>query len=269
MMGYCIEIMRFRIHLQILNKNAFLPVDYQYAMSAAIYKLISHGDEAYSRFLHNEGYSSGGLKHFKLFTFSALSLPKFKLWRDKGVFELIDKQVSFVVSFMADQAAEAFVKGMFVNQQLSIGDRFNRIDAEVSTIEALPRPVFSETMEYRCLSPLTLSIAEPGKKHATYLEATDSRFGLQLFNNLISKSLAFVVAGADAYEAPFESLKFELLGENKTKLIAIKAYTDGQTRVRGNLCTFRLTAPVFLHELGYYGGFGEGNAMGFGCGEAK
>jgi CRISPR-associated endoribonuclease Cas6 len=257
--------MRFKIHLQTRNTRAFLPVDYQYAMASAVYKLIQKGDEAYSRFLHEEGFSAGGLKRFKLFTFSPLALPRFTLQKAKGLFELHGPELSFTVSFMADKAAEAFVKGMFADQQLRIGDRFNQVDMEVRSIEAMPVPLFQDTMEYKCMSAVKLSKIEKGKKHETYIFPDDPQFGEFLINNLISKSLAYKLAGNDIYEAPFEGYKFELLGEFKTKKIKIKPYTPEETEVRGSIFKFRLTAPSFLQEIGYYAGFGENNAMGWGC----
>jgi CRISPR-associated endoribonuclease Cas6 len=51
-----------------------LPFNYQYPLSAAIYKIIQRADEAYAAFLHNEGYQRQG-KSFKLFTFSSIQTP--------------------------------------------------------------------------------------------------------------------------------------------------------------------------------------------------
>jgi len=259
--------MRFKIHLKIKNRTAFLPVDYQYLMSSAVYKLIKQGDEDYSNFLHDEGFSAGGLKRFKLFTFSPLRLPKYKLWKEKGVFELLEKETSFIVSFMADRAAEAFVKGMFQNQQFSIGDRFNQVDVEVSMIEAMPQPLFLDTMEYQSQSPIVIKKKEAGKKHDTYLVPDHPEFGEFLINNLISKAMAFQIASKEYAEKPFDNFCFELLGDYKNKLIKIRPYTPEETQVKGSLFRFRLTAPSLLQEIGYYAGFGVDNGMGFGFGE--
>src|SRR5690606_13037472 len=101
--------MRFNINLQVTSKKHFLPLDYQYAMASAVYKLIAKGDEAYSKFLHDKGFSTGGLKRFKLFTFSPLVLPKYTPWKDKSLFELHGDKLSFTVSFKTEKAAEAFI----------------------------------------------------------------------------------------------------------------------------------------------------------------
>lgn len=259
-----IDIMRFKIYLHIKNRLALLPMDYQYLMSSAVYKLIQRGDEAYSKFLHDEGYTPGGLKRFKLFTFSSLQLPKYTMVREKGVFELHGREASFIISFMVDAAAEAFVKGMFVNEAISIGDKYNQVDMEVLRVEGMPQPLFREVMEYKCISPVTVGKKEKDRKHETYLFPDHPEFGDFIVNNLIAKSLAYRLAESDAYAHPFEDFRFQLLGEYKTKKITIKPFTKEAIDVRGSLFRFRLTAPVVLQEIGYYAGFGENNAMGFG-----
>lgn len=255
--------MRFKIHVQHKSRKAFLPIDYQYAMASAVYKLIAKGDHAYSRFLHDEGFSPGGLKRFKLFTFSPLVLPQYTIWKEKELFELHGNTLSFIVSFMADKAAEAFVKGMFRDQHISIGDRFNQLDMEVTMVEAMPVPLFTNTMQYRCLSPLVIELREPGQRYETYVAPDDVQFGNLLIQNLVAKCTALNLLHA---EAPLEKipLQFLLTGGYKSKLITIKPHTKEQTKVRGFVFDFTLTAPEFIQEMGFYAGFGMNNAMGFG-----
>jgi len=57
------------------NKGQFIPINYQYPLSACIYKIIERADAAYSLFLHDTGHRVGqSLKSFKLFTFSNLRM---------------------------------------------------------------------------------------------------------------------------------------------------------------------------------------------------
>ncbi len=51
--------MRFKLHIEVIpslygNK---LPINYQYELSAWIYKVIALGDESYARWLHENGFS--------------------------------------------------------------------------------------------------------------------------------------------------------------------------------------------------------------------
>lgn len=254
--------MRFNIRTHIVSSRAFLPIDYQYALASAVYRLIARGDEAYSRFLHDEGYSPGGLKRFKLFCFGPLALPRYTLWKDKGIFELHERELSFTVSFMADTAAEAFIKGMFTDQRLSIGDRFTQLDMEVTSVEAVSPPVFRPVMRYRCVSPLVITLSEPGKKHETYLPPDDGNYEERFIQNLVAKCAALDTLINDHER---EVLGFRLLGNYRSKLVTIKPWTEAATKVRGFMYDFELTAPEYMHEMGYYAGFGMNNGMGFGA----
>jgi len=253
--------MRFKINVSIQGHQRFLPTDYQYAMASAIYKLIAEGDEAYSKFLHHGGFSGEGLKNFKYFSFSPLSLRSYTHWKDNGVFELHVDTLSFKVGFMADKSAEAFIKGMFAEQKLEIGDRFNTLHLEVIGIEVMQAPFFTPTMYYRCLSPLTIALRDPGRRNATYLAPDDPRFGELLIENMISKFTDMFVPDRQTQS---EEWNFELRSVYRSRLITINPHTIQETKVPGYLFDFSLTAPGYIHEMGYYAGFGMNNEMGFG-----
>lgn len=251
--------MRFRINLTIPAARRFLPFDYQYALSSAVYRIIARGDEAYSRFLHDEGFPSGRLKRFKMFTFGPLELPRYTQHKGQGLFELYAPELSFVVSFMADKAAEAFVKGMFAHQEFHI----DQLPVEVTSVEALPPPFFKTVMEYRCISPMVVGLREDRKRHETYLAPDDPRFEERLVQNLLAKCAALDTLCADSDQD--QPVKFTLRGGYRSKLHSIKPHSKEETRVRGFVFEFALTAPEHVHELGYYAGFGMNNAMGFGA----
>jgi CRISPR-associated endoribonuclease Cas6 len=260
--------MRFKIYLRMKKPKPFLPIDYQYSLASAVYKMVARGDQAYAQFLHDNGFGTGKLKRFKLFSFGALALPRYTVWREKGLIELHDNDLSFVVSFMADKAAEAFVTGMFHNQEFSIGDRFSQTDMEVTSVEAQSAPFFKSTMHYRCLSPLVIELKEPGKKYETYLPPDDPRFEELLFQNLVAKCASMDLLINNESSHP-ENFGFQLKSSYRSKLVAIKPYTKEETKVRGYIFDFSLTAPDYVHEMGYYAGFGVNNAMGFGAVEVK
>lgn len=65
--------MRFVITLRV-NARKFgrlLPLNYQYEMSAVIYKILSSADTEFATWLHENGFQMDNGKQFKLFTFSA------------------------------------------------------------------------------------------------------------------------------------------------------------------------------------------------------
>ncbi|WP_373282268.1 hypothetical protein [Belliella aquatica] len=48
--------MRFRIHLSKAERSSYLPINYQYELSSAIYKTIDRANSAFSQFLHEQGF---------------------------------------------------------------------------------------------------------------------------------------------------------------------------------------------------------------------
>lgn len=226
--------------------------------------MVSQGDARYAGFLHDGGFPTGRLKRFKLFSFGALALPRYTIWKEKELIELHDNQLSFPISFVADKAAEAFIRGVFLHQRFSIGNRFCQADLEVTAVEAEHPAFFSNTMHYRCISPMVIEHKRQGKKYSDYLAPDHKLFGELLFRNLIAKCAALdLLINRDG--GTNEQFDFRPEGSYKSKLITIKPFTREQTKVRGFLFNFTLTAPDYMHEIGYYSGFGMDNAMGFGA----
>lgn len=262
--------MRFQFTLALKGTRRFLPLNYQYELSAWIYKRMAAADAAYADFLHQKGYGQGN-KRFKLFCFSPLELRPFRLLKEHGVFELQGQEIQLKLGFMAEHAAESFIKGVFMNQHLGLGNRVNQVDMEVIKVEALPEPHFQEVMHYHALSPIVISRHEEGKQYAQYLHPADPAYADALLNNLVNKWAGYqsvkelVGAGDGAEDWGENDLQFRLLSqEPRSKMITIKALTDQETKVRGFLYDFELQAPLELHRLLYAAGVGEKGSMGFG-----
>lgn len=259
--------MRFKLVLEKISKSGILPINYQYPLSACIYKVIQSADEEFSRFLHTDGYSYGR-KKFKLFTFSPLTIYPFHLLKEYQRLEMKGNYAELEVRFMVDKAAESFIKGLFLDQQLRIADRIGGVDFSVARIEALSPPLFTETMRYSCVSPVCIGHQPLKSRPAQYLSPAENIYPDLFLNNLISKMAGYAQSGvaAGATLSPETGYcNFRVLSKPRSRLFAIKAMTEAETRVKGWQYDFELTAPVALQELGYYAGFGEKNSMGFGC----
>lgn len=239
--------------------GSILPINYTYALSGFVYKTLQKANEQYSNWLHNEAYQLGN-KQFKLFTFSELKLPKYQRYEDR--FILQGDTLGLTVSFYADEAMKNFVTGLFEQQTFFIRDKKSRVDFKVEFVEIETRPIFQEKMRFRALSPICVSQHKAANKHASYLSPTDAHYSDLFFNNLINKYQAAKPAAA------FDTgnLSFRLLTDRpKSRLIHIKSASKAATKIRGFSFDFELTAPVELLEFGYAAGFGEKNAVGFGC----
>jgi len=252
--------MRFKITLNRIGRQRMLPMDYQYYLSAWIYKVIGKADPEFSNFLHTEGYATG-YKQFKLFNYSPLIFGRPTLWKEKNLFEIRTDQLSLSVSFHLAEAAEKFIIGLFNNQQVYVGDQFNGLDLVVSQVERLPEPELKSTMNYRAVSPVVISLKDETDKYAQYLTPADENYTELLRQNLWNKYDSI----PNIEKLPNDlSFQFKLKGESKSKLVTMKPYTPEQSKVRGFVFDFTLTCPVEIHQLIRTTGIGEKNSMGFG-----
>lgn len=252
--------MRFNITFNLTGKQRMLPIDYQYYISAWIYKVIGKADPEFTEFLHDKGYTVRN-KQFKLFCYSPLKLGKTVLWKEKSLFEVTTEKIFLSVSFQLPDSAERFIIGLFNNQKIFLGDRFNGLDLEVSQIERLADPTDSETRIYRAISPVVASIKTDENNYALYLEPAVDRYAEILKNNLLNKYNA--IPGNEPF-TDIERFEFKVLNTPKSKLVTIKPFTPEQSKVRGYVYEFCLTCPMKIHELIYASGIGEKNSVGFG-----
>ncbi|MDP4291084.1 MAG: CRISPR-associated endoribonuclease Cas6 [Bacteroidota bacterium] len=235
-------------------------MDYQYYLSAWIYKVISKGDSEFAEFLHSEGYTTG-YKRFKLFNYSPLDFGKPKLWEEKALFEIQVEQIVLKVSFHLVEAAEKFIIGLFNNQQVYVGDQFNGLDLVVKQVERLAEPVLTTTMKYKAVSPVVISLKHEDSKYARYMAPVDNNYSDLLRQHLWNKFQSI----PNGFNMPEDSnFRFEPKSEARSKLVTIKSYTPEQSKIRGFTFDFTLTCPVEIHQLVLASGIGEKNSMGFG-----
>jgi CRISPR-associated endoribonuclease Cas6 len=265
--------MRLKITFSFSGNRQVLPLNYQYPLSAWIYKVLGKGDKDFSNFLHEHGYRQENQKTFKLFTFSNLQFPN-RMWRIiKGTdrMEIFAATAHIILSYQIPVAAEKFVTGLFKDQRVEIGDRISTVKMEVATIEMMQQPEFLETMRFSALSPVVITQVTEGNKHEQYLKPGDKDYERLFFKNLIDKHNAYLQS-TDGIEFLAESpnLKLTCLTKNPfSRLQTIKAHTNEEVKVRGYLFDFEIIAPPPLIKTGYECGFGAMNALGFGCGECS
>jgi CRISPR-associated endoribonuclease Cas6 len=260
--------MKFRITLQATDKHRrLLPLNYQYPLSAWIYKTISEGNHAFAEFLHERGFELGK-KKFKLFTFSWLMIPagSFRIEGDR--LRLLDDTMHLDVSFLAPEAMQHFVAGLFQQQNFLLGDRVSQVPLQVVSMEALPLPTFRTVMRYRTNSPILVSRFVEGSKTASYLHPDEPMYSNLFIDNLIHKFASALQAGMLASVVDFgkdlPGYELKILSEPKSKMMLIKANTPQQTHIKAYHYDFELHAPESLQRIGYITGFGEKNSLGLG-----
>ena len=256
--------MQFKITLRCLDDHPVLPINYQYELSAWIYKIIQHADAAYAAFLHQHGHQTGR-KTFKLFSFSQLHISKRRIEGDR--LHIDSREISFTIGFYLDRTAEEFVRGLFSEQQFRLGDRISQARLQVETVEVLPMtlPTDNRPVRIHTLSPLVIG-RKKENGHDDYLTPDDPDFAPLLFLNLLEKYRAATGSEPPPY---WDTTRFgfRVVGPRpRSKLVSIKAGTPAQTKVKGYLFDFELDAPRELVEVGLLAGFGRMNGEGFGCG---
>lgn len=253
--------MRFKITFTRIGKHRMLPLDYQYYLSSWIYKVIGKADREFSDFLHSVGFKNNDYRKFKLFNYSPLFMGKPAVWKEKGLYEIKNDQISLKVSFNVNEAAEKFIMGLFNDQQAYIGDQFNGIDLIVSQIEKLPDIHISKTMNYKALSPIVISQKKETDRFAQYLSPDAEGYQDLFFKHLITK---FETVPRSATLPETVSYSFKHTPKPRARVITIKPYTDQQSKIVGFLYDFELTAPEQIHQLILSSGAGEKNSVGFG-----
>lgn len=252
--------MRFRLTLNRTTKQRMLPMDYQYYISAWIYKVLKQADNDFAHFLHEKGYGQSEAKLYKLFCFSPLNFGKPILWKEKKLFEIGVQEISLHISFDVPEAASNFIKGLFMQQSFYLGDKFNGIDFTVTKVEALPEPSFTELMEYRLVTPWVVSFQQENDKLPKYLSPDDEKFHILAVKHLVEK---YNNTRNSRSVSPAQ-IRLHLSSSFKRAGFVIKLGTSEESRVVGNLFDFELTAPVEVHRMMWNAGVSEKSSSGFG-----
>ncbi|MEZ4968873.1 MAG: CRISPR-associated endoribonuclease Cas6 [Flavobacteriaceae bacterium] len=257
--------MRFRLLLASKIAGAIIPINYQYPLSAAIYRILAKADTEYATFLHEKGYAVGeGFKHFKLFTFSDLR-TKFKLRGDRMY---LSSDLELIVSFHLPEAAQHFVKGLFLSQNMDIADKKSKATFIVRMVEAMPDP-FGQTnidksicVDLRPISPCVAGIKN-NKGDYDFISPVDARFPLAIKHNWEQKLKAL---GMPYNEEELQVRVNLLKTAPKSRLVVIKAGTKAQTRIRGFMnFGLQLEGNKKNIEVLCNAGAGIYNAQGMGC----
>lgn len=254
--------MRFRITLAS-NIRHTIPMNYQYPLSAAIYKIIAKGDAEYASFLHETGYGKG----FKLFTFSQINCP-FNIQGDR--MQLLSNELTFQVAFHLPQAMENFIKGLFQSERIEIADKRSKGSFAVQSVESLPS-VLQQYPDNEIISvmltPQSPVVAGIQNEQGNYdfLSPGDVRFVESIIYNWRSK----IETCYDKQTAENAVLLAEIIPLQrpfKSRLITIKSGTPEETKIRGWM-NFRLkvTAEKRFVQILLNCGACLYNSMGCGC----
>lgn len=258
--------MRFKITLGPQSSDSVIPINYQYPLSAVIYKVLAEADDEYATFLHEKGYQvDDSLKRFKLFSFSDLQ-AKFKLRADR--MHLLSNP-ELIISFHLPEAAQHFIKGLFMNREIDIADqksKANFLVEQVQTMSGLDIGTAKvSTVEFG-LRSMVICGKKNEKGEYEFLSPEHRDWDGLLLHNWKEKCKA---AGVELSKMEGDDMKIEPIFKKekpKSRLIVIKANTKAQTRIK-EYYEFGVsaTAPKNALEVLYNSGCGVYNSLGCGC----
>ncbi len=265
--------MRIKLVLVPQNKSCRMPINYQYPLSAALYKILSSGSAEYSQWLHEKGYLSPKGKPTKLFVFSKLFIPQKDRKPEKNILKIFNhtKCQLFISSPMLEDFIQNFVVGLFSAQIIEIGNKDASARFFVEQVETLPTPHFKKRTKFKTISPIVVSTKRErnGRPQEHYYRASEPELSEAIRNNLINKYETVYGKPPASDQLRFEIdrdyLHFKGGDEGVSKLITIKE--DDEEKATGVKCfesPFTLFGSPELMKIAYECGIGQKNSMGFG-----
>lgn len=260
--------MRVKLHLKAF-RTELITINYNYALNAAVYKILKLGSQEFAEFLHNKGYKTNG-RNYKLFTF-ALQFEKLKLEND-SIRLLSPNAYLYISSPLDNDFVKNFIIGTFKSEIINIIDDGYSSKFEPYQIEAVPEPDFQEINNFSMLSPLILSIKKTtnGKTQQHYLRYEDSIEKInEILNNNLKRKYNLIFGeqyNGEQCELVWDEKYYNKVKDKKrlSKLVRIKAVNNDEVYYRSILSPFKLKGNPKLIKVGYQCGFGEKNSMGFG-----
>lgn len=250
--------MRVRIHLELVKHvgpKPYLPFEYQYYLTALVYRLLAQSSTDYATYLHDRGYESGE-KQFRLFTFSQLEIRKRKV-TSRGI-EFLGAEASWQVSSPVRDFVKYLADGLLDQETIQVG----QLTFAVTGAEIVSPPSFASPMRFICLSPITVSRAAPELgRPAYYLRYQDPEFSHRLRENLLRKYLALSpdLPEDTSFEFAFDN---DYIERHQGKISRLVTYRD--QRILGYMAPFSLSGNPELIRFAYECGLGEKNSFGFG-----
>lgn len=258
--------MRIKLQLKQIQKKATIPLNYNHAVAALIYKTIAESSPKFARELHEQGFTAEN-RQFKLFTFSRIETKDaFVDFRASRIC-LNNPYIKLQVSSPVEEFLNNFVRGLFAKTSFCIDNaEFVLIDSET-----LDTPEFSGEMQFRALSPITEAIRNETDK--TVFLLPENNWSQVITRNLQRKHEAFYGTSLPNAEVEWIWDKNYFTDErNHKKAEKLIAFPDKNNphkpiKVRGWLAPFTVKGNLELIKLGYETGFGNRNSMGFGMAE--
>ncbi|MEF3244798.1 MAG: CRISPR-associated endoribonuclease Cas6 [Caldisericaceae bacterium] len=243
--------MRIKIIFESQNQNLILPLHYNHLIQSLIYNVFS---KEVADKLHNEGYNFQK-RIFKLFTFSRI-LEKGEKNSNTLKFK---RNISFYFSSPFLDIVKDFGTSAFNSSKFTLLNQ----EIYVSGIEVVNRPLLSDRILIKMLSPVTIhSTLEKadGSQKYYYYKPNEKEFSKLIEEN--AKKKFFIINQKDPTNLTLEIRPYKFSVKNNLSVVMFK-----NTPIEAYTGIFELKGSKELIETTYLAGLGDKNPEGFGMWE--
>jgi CRISPR-associated endoribonuclease Cas6 len=254
------------------QKGTVIPINYQSEISNWIFSVLPNAGAELSMWVQQQGFDLSS-KSFKLFTFSPLAIYPYEMDQVRQEFKLLGNQVKLGISILIHPSFEQQLVSLFRQVPLQLGTLEGQpAYFEVKHWQIMNRPVFKESMQFKAISPISVTGIEDVKSANPYVLPDNPDYDVSFFNHIVRRFKA-----AKQYRSlynlklldPAFPMHFKLIGQAKSRLIHLKTNTEGIQQLRGFAYEFEVSMPPAVSEFCYYAGFGEFPHLGFGYVDLK
>ena len=232
--------MRSLIHL-ISDDDAVIPINYQHALSSALYAFIKEANPDLSSSLHHS-------QDFKFFNFSNIKFPR-AARKGPEVHLRKGTHVRFNFSSPASDILEATITGMLSKGKMEILDA----GFSIEKIEILQTPSFSTTATFSTLSPIHIDMVRKNGERWD-LVPTDPEWRQRIEENSRKKYAHYF---GKEYRGRFEITDISRMNKKRINV-------GGQWWVSAH-AQFTISAEAEMLRFLWDAGIGSKNSQGFGC----
>ncbi len=254
------------------QKGTVIPINYQSEISNWVFTVLSKAGPELAQHVQQLGFDLG-TRTFRLFTFSPLAIFPYEMDQARQEFKLLGHQVRVTVSIYLDSSFEYQIIQLFRHTPLNLGTfEGNPAVFSVKHWQVQQRAPLKETMQFKALSPISITNVEEGKHGSPFVLPDNESYDISFFHHAVRRFKAakqYKSLAALGLLDPAFPMQYRLLGQAKSRLIHLKSNLDGLTQLRGFTYDFEVSMPLPLMEFCYHAGFGEYPHLGFGCVDIK
>lgn len=254
------------------QKGTIIPINYQSEISQWIFSVLSKAGTELSTWVQQQGFDLTS-RNYKLFTFSPLAIYPYEMDQVKQEFKLLGNQVKLSFSIYLPPVFEQQVVHLFRQMPLALGTCDGRpAQFEVKHWQVMSRPNFKETMQFKAVSPISVTTVDEVKTPNPYLLPDNEAYDVSFFHHIVRRFKAAMqyksLANMKLLDPAFP-MHYRLMGQAKSRLIHLKPNPEDIQQLRGFAYEFEVSMPLGSMEFSYFAGFGEYPHLGFGYVDIK